>query len=35
MMAIEQAKVAQQNTEHTEIEQLAWDIISSQQQEIE
>jgi uncharacterized protein (DUF305 family) len=35
MMAIEQAKVAQQNTEHTEIEQLAGDIISSQQREIE
>jgi uncharacterized protein (DUF305 family) len=34
-MAIEQAKVARQNSEHGEIEQLAGDIISSQQQEIE
>ncbi len=35
MMAIEQAEVAQQNAEHPEIEQLAGNIISAQQQEIE
>lgn len=35
MMAVEQAEVAQQNAEHPEIKQLADDIISSQQQEID
>lgn len=34
MMAIEQAKVAQQNAEHPEIKQLAGEIISAQEQEI-
>jgi uncharacterized protein (DUF305 family) len=34
-MAVEQARVAQENAEHPEIEQLAGEIISSQQQEIE